>query len=159
MCSSSTLQIRVEIFKTKLLSGFPLKYRILVYQKSRLYAYELLRRTPGLRRKLAVSVKNHTSIPIPHSETEPQHVVTDSTLSLRVPCTENRNRTRNESLWLNRTKNEICIFVNVSNYLYFNNLGNFAVVVLNRFSIFLTFISIDINFRSTGKEIRSLPSS
>ena len=58
--------------------------------------YELLRGTPGLRRKLAVSVKNPTSIPTPHSETEPRHVVTDSTLSLRVPCTENRNRTRND---------------------------------------------------------------
>ena len=50
--------------------------------------YELLRGTLGLRRKLAVFVKNPTPIPIPHSETEPQHVVTDSTLSLRVPCTD-----------------------------------------------------------------------
>ena len=54
------------------------------------YIYELLRGTLGLRSKLAFSVKNPTPIPIPHSETDTHSVVTDSTLSLRVPCTENR---------------------------------------------------------------------
>ena len=53
-----------------------------------MYTYELLRGTLGLRRELVVDVKNPTPIPIPHSETEPRHVVTDSTLSLRVPCTD-----------------------------------------------------------------------
>ena len=50
--------------------------------------YELLRGTLGLRSKLAFSVKNPTPIPIPHSETDTHSVVTDSTPSLRVPCTD-----------------------------------------------------------------------
>ena len=60
--------------------------------------YELLRGALGLRRKLAVFVKNPTPIPIPHSETEPQHVVTDSTLSLRAQKTAQNSQRERRSL-------------------------------------------------------------
>ena len=41
-------------------------------------------------------------------------------------------------------------------YSILNLKSNLAAVILDRFSIFLTFILIDFNFRSTGKEIRYL---
>ena len=43
-------------------------------------------------------------------------------------------------------------------FLYLIILGNLAVI-LDRFSIFLTFILLDFNFRSTEKEIRLLARS
>ena len=58
--------------------------------------YELLRGTLGLRRKLAVPVKNPTPIPIPHSETEPQHVVTDSDPLVASSVHRTLHRTRNK---------------------------------------------------------------
>ena len=62
--------------------------------------YDGLRRTPGLRRKLVVSVKNPTRILIPHWEEWSRHVVTDSdplvASSLRVFCAWNSQNTRKE---------------------------------------------------------------
>ena len=57
---------------------------------------ERLRGTLGLRRKLVVDVKNPTPIPIPHSETEPRHVVTNSDPFVASSVHRTMHRTRNE---------------------------------------------------------------